>query len=67
MKQNGVVSAGPALLFFILQFRARKVNGTFEKRAPGHVVDCQALRVEVAWLLALGSLSRRVLVAKLTF
>ena len=40
MKQNGVVCyLGPALLFFIFRFEcvfsARKVTGTFEKRAPG--------------------------------
>ena len=40
MKQNGVVCLpGPALLFFIFDlniwFRARKLTGTFEKRAPG--------------------------------
>ena len=39
MIQNGVVCyPGPALLLFIFRFeyfRARKVTGTFEKRAPG--------------------------------
>ena len=35
MKQNAVVCwSGSALLFFIFRFRARKVTGTFEKRAP---------------------------------
>ena len=38
MKQNGVLCyPGPALLFSIFRFRARKVTGTFEKRAPDRV------------------------------
>ena len=41
MKQNGVLCyPGPALLFSIFRFRARKVTGTFEKRAPDRVRDC---------------------------